>query len=256
MIEQTSVDRNFVPDTITPDASVDLARPSRRRLAATYERKALAPKPKLHVRGRFNIFYIVSKRLFDIVASLLAIILLAVPMLVVGLLVKLTSRGPMLYVSDRVGKGGRVFRFYKFRSMYQDADQRLDELLKYNEVAGGVTFKMKDDPRITPFGRFIRKTSLDELPQLFNILKNDMTFVGPRPGTVRERALYSPRDEQRLLVKQGLTGEWQVHGRSTTTFDQMIDMDLDYIENKRGFFYDLKLIFKTFSAVFKRDGAE
>lgn len=201
-------------------------------------------------------FYDFSKRTLDIFASLLALLILFPILLIVGLIVVLTSKGPMIYVSKRVGKDGKIFNFYKFRSMYKDADERLEELLKHNEVEGGVTFKMKNDPRMTPFGKFIRKFSIDELPQLFNILKGDMTLVGPRPCTLREYELYSEKEKQRLLVKQGLTGQWQVHGRSNTTFDEMIEMDLDYIENKRGFWYDIKLIFKTFIAVFRHEGAE
>ena len=115
---------------------------------------------------------------------------------------------------------------------------------------------MKDDPRITKFGKFIRKTSLDELPQLFNILKGDMSIVGPRPCTDREYALYSEKDKKRLLVPQGLTGEWQTRGRSDTTFDEMVDMDLEYITSKRGFWYDIKLILLTIPAVLKSKGAK
>lgn len=201
--------------------------------------------------------YAFFKRFFDIFCSLLAIIILSPVLLIVGLLVKLTSRGPMIYVSKRIGKNGKVFNFYKFRSMYKDAEQRLQELLDKNEVEGGVIFKMKNDPRITKFGKFIRKTSLDELPQLFNILKGDMSIVGPRPSTDREYKLMNEYHKQRFLVPQGLTGEWQVGGRSTTTFDEMIEMDLNYISKKRSFWYDIKLIFKTVGVIFKKDnGAE
>lgn len=208
----------------------------------------------IEVRG--GKLYAFLKRLEDIVASLLAIIILFIPMLIVGLLVKLTSKGPMIYVSDRVGKDGKVFKFYKFRSMKDNADLELENLLDQNEVEGGVIFKMEDDPRITKFGKFIRKTSIDELPQLFNILKGDMSLVGPRPCTVREYSLYSDRDKLRLKVPQGLTGEWQVCGRSNTTFDEMIEMDLDYITNKRGFWYDIGLLFRTIPAFLFKRGAK
>lgn len=130
--------------------------------------------------------YTFIKRLFDIVASIFALIILAIPMLIIGIVVKLTSKGPMIYVSTRIGKNGKRFRFYKFRSMRKDAEKELSQLLEKNEVKGGVTFKMENDPRVTKYGRFLRKTSLDELPQLLNILKGDMTFVGPRPCTDRE----------------------------------------------------------------------
>ena len=140
-----------------------------------------------HVRG--NKFYHFMKRLEDICASFLAIVVLSIPMLIIGLIVKLTSKGPMIYVSKRVGKEGKVFNFYKFRSMRENAEEELKLLLEHNEIEGGVIFKMKEDPRITKFGKFLRKTSLDELPQLFNILKGDMSLVGPRPCTVREYEL-------------------------------------------------------------------
>ena len=205
------------------------------------------------VRG--NKFYHFMKRLEDICASFLAIVVLCVPMLIIGIIVKLTSKGPMIYTSKRVGKDGRVFDFYKFRSMTQDAEQQLEKLLDQNEVEGGVIFKMKEDPRITKFGKFLRKTSLDELPQLFNILKGDMSLVGPRPCTVREYELYSEKDKLRLKVPQGLTGEWQVVGRCNTSFEEMVDMDLDYIQNKRGFWYDIGLLFRTIPVFLGKKGA-
>ena len=207
-----------------------------------------------HVRG--NKFYHFMKRLEDICASFLAIVILSIPMLIIGLIVKLTSKGPMIYVSSRVGKDGKVFNFYKFRSMRENAEEELKLLLEHNEIEGGVIFKMKEDPRITKFGKFLRKTSLDELPQLFNILKGDMSLVGPRPCTVREYELYSERDKLRLKVPQGLTGEWQVRGRCNTSFEEMIDMDLDYIQNKRGFWYDIGLLFRTIPVFFGKKGAQ
>ncbi len=199
--------------------------------------------------------YSLFKRLFDIFCSFIAIIVLSPVLLIIGLLVKLTSKGPVFYVSTRIGKDGKPFKFYKFRSMKKDAEKELVNLLEQNETQG-ITFKMKDDPRITKFGKFIRKTSLDELPQLFNILKGDMSIVGPRPCTDREYALYSEKDKKRLLVPQGLTGEWQTRGRSDTTFDEMVDMDLEYITSKRGFWYDIKLILLTIPAVLKSKGAK
>ena len=207
-----------------------------------------------HVRG--NKFYHFMKRLEDICASFLAIVILSIPMLIIGLIVKLTSKGPMIYVSKRVGKDGKVFNFYKFRSMRENAEEELKLLLEHNEIEGGVIFKMKEDPRITKFGKFLRKTSLDELPQLFNILKGDMSLVGPRPYTVREYELYSERDKLRLKVPQGLTGEWQVRGRCNTSFEEMVDMDLDYIQNKRGFWYDIGLLFRTIPVFFGKRGAQ
>lgn len=207
-----------------------------------------------HVRG--NKFYHFMKRLEDICASFLAIVILSIPMLIIGLIVKLTSKGPMIYTSKRVGKDGKVFNFYKFRSMVANAENELENLLEQNEIEGGVIFKMKEDPRITKFGKFLRKTSLDELPQLFNIFKGDMSLVGPRPCTVREYELYSERDKLRLKVPQGLTGEWQVRGRCNTSFEEMVDMDLDYIQNKRGFWYDIGILFRTIPVFFGKKGAQ
>ena len=208
------------------------------------------------VKPRKGKFYAFIKRFFDIVCSLLAIIVLSPILLIIGLLVVCTSKGPMIYVSKRVGKNGRIFNFYKFRSMYKDAEQRLNELLDKNEIEGGVTFKMKNDPRITPFGKFIRKTSIDELPQLFNILKGDMSIIGPRAALPREIELYPEEALDRLTVPQGLSGEWQANGRSDTTFENMIKMDLDYVQNKRGFWHDVGLVFKTIGVVIKGSGAE
>ena len=161
----------------------------------------------------------------------------------------------MIYVSKRVGKDGKIFNFYKFRSMVDKAEDELENLLSQNEVEGGVTFKMKDDPRVTKVGKFLRKTSLDELPQLFNIFKGDMSLVGPRPCTDREYNLYTEKEKLRLRVPQGLTGEWQVSGRSDTTFSQMIEMDIDYVLNKRGFWYDIGLLFRTIPAFLFKKGA-
>ncbi len=194
--------------------------------------------------------YDVCKRIFDVVCSLLAMICLSWLFLIVIILIRCSSKGPAIYVSDRIGKDGKVFKFYKFRTMYDGADKHLDELLKDNEIEGGVTFKMKNDPRVTTVGKFLRRTSIDELPQLWNILKGDMTIVGPRPCTVREYELYTEHHKKRLVVPQGLTGEWQANGRSATSFDEMIEMDLAYITEKRGFFYDLLVIFKTVTVMF------
>lgn len=196
------------------------------------------------------------KRAFDIGASFLAIIVLAIPMIFVAIAIKIDSKGHAFYASERVEKGGKIFKLYKFRTMEEHADEKLNELLKERHDEWEVNFKFKNDPRITKLGKFLRKTSIDELPQLFNILKGDMSFVGPRPCSLREYASYTEKEKLRLSVPQGLTGEWQTHGRSNTTVEQRIDMDLDYIQNKRGFFYDLYLIFKTIDVAFRQEGAE
>ncbi len=217
--------------------------------------KSKSSAKEFKVRGSKAYFFF--KRVFDIFLSIFALVILSPVFLIVSLVILCTSEGPIIYSSERVSMDGKVFKFYKFRSMYKDADKRLADLLPQNEVAGGITFKMRNDPRITPVGKFLRKTSLDELPQLVNILKGEMSFVGPRPCTLREYKLYSSHHKKRLKVPQGLTGEWQVNGRSTTTFAEMIEMDLSYISEKRGFWYDIFLIIKTFAVVLShKSGAE
>lgn len=196
------------------------------------------------------------KRCLDIFVALLALIVLSPLLLILTIIICLNSKGPAIYVSTRYGKNGEPFKFYKFRSMYVDADKRIDELKAQDDGnSGGVRFKAKNDPRITSVGKFIRKTSLDELPQLFNILNGTMTIVGPRPAIAREIDLYTPEQRQRMLVKQGLTCIWQCSGRSNVSFEDQIKMDLDYIQ-KRGFFYDIWLILKTIPAVLFHKGAE
>lgn len=193
------------------------------------------------------------KRLFDIVVSSFVLVLLLPFFLIIAIAIKINDKGPVIYVSERVGKHGKVFKFYKFRSMCTDADKIYEQLLDTNET-GGPNFKMKDDPRVTKVGKFLRKTSLDELPQLLNILKGDMSFVGPRPPLVREVEKYDEGAMQRLAVKGGLTCYWQVKGRSSIGFEDMVKLDVEYI-NDRGPFTDLKILFLTIPAVLKGDGA-
>lgn len=204
--------------------------------------------------SRGNKIYLFCKRAFDLVFSFFLLAVLALPMIVIAMVIKCGSDGPVLYRSIRIGKGGVPFAFLKFRTMYDQADEMQKELLTRNEIAGGVTFKMTDDPRVTKVGRFLRKYSIDELPQLICVLKGDMSLIGPRPGTQRELSLYSSRDRRRLEVDQGMSGEWQVYGRSDVSFSEMIEMDIDYIDNKRSFFYDLKLVFLTIGEVFGGKG--
>ena len=199
-------------------------------------------------------FYAAIKRLFDIAASLAVLVVLALPMLIVAIVIVCDSKGPVFYRSVRVGKGGKTFTFLKFRTMCVDADEKKEELLGKNEIEGGVIFKITDDPRITRVGKALRKYSVDELPQLICILRGDMTLIGPRPGTPQEVAMYDERARRRLEVKQGLSGEWQVRGRNDVSFTEMIDMDLDYIDNKRSLLYDLKLIFLSVAEIFKGTG--
>jgi len=206
----------------------------------------------VHLRP-VDVTYFRRKRIFDIIGSLVLLILLSVPILVLALLVKLTSRGPVLYVSKRVGLCGRVFNFLKFRSMYADADRRKAELEAQNEREGPI-FKMKNDPRITPLGRFLRKFSLDELPQLINVFMGQMSLVGPRPPIVKEVLEYSDRDLERLRIKPGITCYWQVMGRSNLTFDEWMELDRKYIDDM-SLWTDIRILIMTPIAVLKGDGA-
>lgn len=193
--------------------------------------------------------YLVMKRAIDIIGSFCGLIVLSILFVVIALLIKLEDpKGKVFFKQLRVGKDGKEFYMYKFRSMASDAEERLKELLALNEVSGAM-FKMKDDPRVTKIGKFIRKTSVDELPQLFNVFRGDMSLVGPRPPLPREVAEYSAYDKQRLLVTPGCTGLWQVSGRSNVGFDEMVELDLQYIR-ERSFLYDIKIILKTVLVLF------
>lgn len=197
--------------------------------------------------------YATAKRALDVVVAIGLLCMLAPMMLVVALLVRLSSRGPVIFKQTRVGEGGQMFTFYKFRSMYANAEERLDDVLRSNEVTGPV-FKMKNDPRITPLGRVLRKYSLDELPQLCNVIKGDMSLVGPRPPLPAEVLKYAERERRRLSVRPGLTCLWQISGRSTVEFEQWMEMDLAYIRSM-SFWNDLSIFLKTIPAVITARGA-
>ncbi|MDF7639827.1 sugar transferase [Lactobacillus sp. ESL0791] len=189
--------------------------------------------------------YSFFKRRFDVVLSIIALIILSPLFCVIAVAIKLdrSSPGPVFYSQIRIGKNGCRFRIYKFRSMVVDADEKFSELLHKNEIAGAM-FKMKDDPRVTKVGRIIRKHSLDELPQLWNVLKGDMTLVGPRPPLEREIKEYTNFDMQRLVVKPGCTGLWQVTERNSVSFYEMVKIDITYI-NKANFWMDTRILLKT-----------
>ena len=188
------------------------------------------------------------KRAFDIVASLLALIVLSPVFIVVAGAIFFTDFGNPFFVQERIGKNGKVFKIYKFRSMYKNAEKMRDSLLEHNE-ADGPTFKITNDPRVTKVGSFIRKTSIDELPQLINILKGEMSVIGPRPFIPKEQAELS---DLRLLVKPGLSCYWQIGGKNSLTTEEQIALDIKYIE-ERSCLVDLKIIFKTFAVIFKND---
>jgi lipopolysaccharide/colanic/teichoic acid biosynthesis glycosyltransferase len=196
------------------------------------------------------------KRTIDVIGASLGLIMLAPVMGAIALLVRWDSAGPALFRQLRLGHGGRPFYVLKFRTMVTDAETRLKDLEAKNEAAG-VLFKMRDDPRVTPLGRFLRRTSLDELPQLFNVLRGDMSLVGPRPLQLRDSRLLEIQDPQafavRLSVPPGVTGPWQVSGRSEAS-DNMVQLDLDYVEHW-SLARDLKILVQTFPAVLSSRGA-
>ena len=196
----------------------------------------------------------IVKRALDIVGSAAFLVVFGPLYLLLALLVKLEDRGPVFFSQIRVGRLGEEFKMYKFRSMRLNAEAELAKLLAQNQHLEGVTFKMKNDPRITRVGKWLRRFSLDELPQFFNVLKGDMSLVGPRPPTPREVSLYSLADRRRLAVKPGITCFWQVSGRSNIDFSGQVKLDVQYIE-KASFWVDVKVLLQTVPAVVAGRGA-
>jgi lipopolysaccharide/colanic/teichoic acid biosynthesis glycosyltransferase len=197
--------------------------------------------------------YASGKRVFDLAVGLLVFLLVLPIFPLIALMIKLDSPGPVFYRQDRVGRGGRPFRFYKFRSMYREADRRLAELQTRNEQDGPI-FKIKADPRITPVGQFLRRSSVDEIPQIINVLRGEMSIVGPRPPLPVEVARYQPWHRRRLDVKPGITCLWQIAGRSQIGFDEWMRLDMQYLRT-RGLRTDLMIFLKTLPAVMARRGA-
>ena len=200
-----------------------------------------------------TVSYAAAKRVFDVVMSCALLLLMLPIMLITAIAVKLTSRGPVFFKQVRVGEGGRYFWCYKFRSMCTDAESKKDQLMHLNEASGPV-FKIKNDPRVTRVGGFIRKLSIDELPQFFNVLKGEMSIVGPRPPVPREVEEYTAFERGRLAVKPGITCLWQVSGRSNISFERWVQLDLDYIETM-SFSNDVRILLRTVPAVLKGSGA-
>jgi lipopolysaccharide/colanic/teichoic acid biosynthesis glycosyltransferase len=197
--------------------------------------------------------YRVSRRLFDLVFGFLILLLVAPVLPLLAVMIRLDSPGPILYRQARVGKGGRGFTFLKFRSMYAGSDRKLDELAMLNEQAGPI-FKMREDPRVTPVGRFLRRSSLDEIPQILNVLKGDMSIVGPRPALPAEVAKYEPWQRRRLEARPGLTCLWQISGRSHIGFEEWMRLDIEYLRT-RSMWTDIVILAKTVPAVMARRGA-
>lgn len=194
------------------------------------------------------------KRLTDIFCSFILILLLSPVYIITAILIYIESPGPVLFKQIRVGKNGKHFNFYKFRSMVMNADKLKDQLMEENESDDGVIFKMKKDPRITKSGSFIRKFSIDELPQLFNVLIGDMSLVGPRPPVPKEVAIYTLEDRKRLHITPGITCIWQISGRSDIPFNEQVQLDKKYIKSQ-GFFKDIIILLKTIPAVLTGKGA-
>lgn len=194
------------------------------------------------------------KRIVDLVGGAIGLVVATPIMLGVAIAMKKEEPdGPIIFSQTRVGKNGKTFRMYKIRSMCLDAEAKLETLLAKNEVQGAM-FKMKEDPRVTKVGKFIRKTSIDELPQLWNVVKGEMSLVGPRPPLPREVKTYSSYDKQRLLVKPGCTGLWQVSGRNDVHFKDMVALDVEYIQTM-SIINEIKIIFKTVWVMIKPNGA-
>lgn len=204
---------------------------------------------KLTVLGSYA-----AKRLIDIVGSLAGMVLLSPVFLGIAAAVKFTSPGPVIFCQTRVGRYGHHFKFYKFRSMYIDAEARKAELMEQNESSDGVIFKMKNDPRITKVGRFLRRTSLDELPQLWNVFIGDMSLVGPRPPVPKEVAEYTLEDRKRLDVIPGITCLWQINDRSEIPFHEQVRLDKEYIQAP-GIWKDIVILAKTVPAILGGKGA-
>lgn len=195
------------------------------------------------------------KRFADIICSAIAIILLSPFFIIISIAIKATSKGPAIFVHKRVGKNGKEIGIYKFRSMVMNAEELIKEFTPEQKAEFQKNFKLENDPRITKIGKFLRKTSLDELPQLFNVLKGDLSLVGPRPIIQKETEIYGEYKKMLLSVKPGLTGFWAANGRSDTSYKRRRAMEIYYVKN-RSLLFDIKIIFKTVISVFKGEGAK
>ncbi len=247
----------FVPSSASPLSSASLENSA---LVMTEEplENSIAPRLQSREWVRHASLPLLVKRCVDLAGASVGLILLTPVILLIALMIRLEGRGPIFFRQERRGFRGRIFRVIKFRTMCADAEERLDTLEESNESAGGVLFKLRQDPRVTRFGRFLRQFSLDELPQLINILCGEMSLVGPRPLQLRDSdkllALEPETYARRLEVKPGLTGPWQVGGRSELNYERMVELDVQYVENWSNAL-DLKIIGKTFFVVLRGRGA-
>lgn len=242
----TATERRLPPELLERFATFETSL-GRRRLQLYLKRKRLIWR--WAISGAHAI-----KRVFDLLGSGCALLALSPLFMTIALAIKLEDRGPVLFPQIRVGRFGREFRMFKFRSMRRDAEERLKELLARNQHLGGITFKMKDDPRITRVGKWLRKFSFDELPQFYNVFRGEMSLVGPRPPVPREVALYTLGDRRRLAVKPGITCIWQISGRAEIDFSGQVNLDVRYIES-RSLRQDIKILLKTIPAVLSGTGA-
>lgn len=231
---------NIMVDTILrPVPSIVEVNFSRYNMREIYQRKSTV--------------YKLIKRFMDVALSAAALIVLSPVFLITAIAIKCEDRGPVFFVQQRAGKDMKPFNMYKFRSMYINADEKMNEMMKDNEQTGHA-FKIKNDPRITKVGKVIRRFSIDELPQLINIIKGDMSIVGPRPILTFQMEECNPYEKQRLIVQPGLTCYWQIGGRANIQWEEWVELDLDYIEDM-GLWTDIKMIVKTIPAVFGSEGA-
>ena len=203
---------------------------------------------------RGTTFYLIVKRTIDILGALIGLVLLSPIFLIVAIAIKLDSRGPIIFGHTRKGLHGKDIKVYKFRTMYENSQEIFNNFTKEQKEEFYKNFKLENDPRVTKIGDFLRRTSIDELPQLINILNGSMSIVGPRPIVQKEIDLYGDYANKLFSVVPGLTGYWQANGRSDTTYEERIKMDMYYIDN-RGFWFDFKIIIKTFGSVLKGEGA-
>lgn len=203
---------------------------------------------------RGTTFYLIVKRTIDILGALIGLVLLSPIFLIVAIAIKLDSKGPIIFGHTRKGLHGKDIKVYKFRTMYENSQEIFNNFTKEQKEEFYKNFKLENDPRITKIGDFLRRTSIDELPQLINILNGSMSIVGPRPIVQKEIDLYGDYANKLFSVVPGLTGYWQANGRSDTTYEERIKMDMYYIDN-RGFWLDFKIIIKTFGSVLKGEGA-
>lgn len=206
------------------------------------------------VSDKENVLYPVVKRIFDVFFCLIALLILWPILVLISIVIKIDSNGPSIYKHERLGKNGKIFSIYKFRTMFSNADEIFNSFTKEQIEEYEKNYKLNDDPRITKVGDFLRKTSLDELPQILNILKGDMSIIGPRPVILKEIDKFGDLKDKYLSVLPGLTGWWACNGRSCTTYDERIDFEMYYIDNQ-SLKLDIKCFFRTILAVIKKDGA-